>query len=60
MIVFLIGLTAFFVASEFAIVKVRSTQIDQLVMEGNRNAIAAKRVVTNLGEYLLLGHIIIL
>lgn len=52
MIVFLIALTAFFVASEFAIVKVRSTQIDQLVMEGNRNAIAAKRVVTNLDEYL--------
>lgn len=52
MIVFLIALTAFFVASEFAIVKVRSTQIDRLVMEGNRNAIAAKRVVTNLDEYL--------
>lgn len=52
MIVFLIALTAFFVASEFAIVKVRSTQIDRLVMEGNRNAVAAKRVVTNLDEYL--------
>lgn len=52
MIVFLIALTAFFVASEFAIVKVRGTQIDRLVMEGNRNAIAAKRVVTNLDEYL--------
>ena len=52
MIVFLIALTAFFVASEFAIVKVRGTQIERLVMEGNRNAIAAKRVVTNLDEYL--------
>ncbi|MBA2876222.1 CBS domain containing-hemolysin-like protein [Anoxybacillus caldiproteolyticus] len=48
----LIALTAFFVASEFAIVKVRSTRIDQLVSEGNRNARAAKRVVSNLDEYL--------
>ena len=42
----------FFVASEFAIVKVRSTRIDQLVAEGNRKAMAAKRVVTHLDEYL--------
>jgi len=48
----LIALTAFFVASEFAIVKVRKTRIDQLVQEGNRNALAAKRVISNLDEYL--------
>jgi CBS domain containing-hemolysin-like protein len=48
----LIALTAFFVASEFAIVKIRSTRIDQLVAEGNRNAIAVKRVIGNLDEYL--------
>lgn len=42
----------FFVASEFAIVKVRSTRIDQLVAEGNRKAMAAKRVVSHLDEYL--------
>ncbi len=48
----LIALTAFFVASEFAIVKVRTTRIDQLVAEGNRRAITAKRVVSNLDEYL--------
>jgi CBS domain containing-hemolysin-like protein len=48
----LIALTAFFVASEFAIVKVRSTRIDQLIAEGNRNARAAKRVISNLDEYL--------
>jgi CBS domain containing-hemolysin-like protein len=48
----LIALTAFFVASEFAIVKIRSTRIDQLVAEGNKSAIAAKKVISNLDEYL--------
>lgn len=48
----LIGLTAFFVATEFAIVKVRSTRIDQLVAEGRKNALAAKRVTSNLDDYL--------
>ena len=48
----LIALTAFFVASEFAIVKVRTTRIDQLIAEGNRRAINARKVVGNLDEYL--------
>ncbi len=48
----LIILTAFFVATEFSIVKVRSTKIDQLVAEGNKKAIATKHVITNLDEYL--------
>ncbi|MBB4826518.1 CBS domain containing-hemolysin-like protein [Sporosarcina luteola] len=48
----LIALTAFFVASEFAIVKVRTTRINQLVAEGNRKALTAKKVVSNLDEYL--------
>lgn len=48
----LIAFTAFFVASEFAIVKVRSTRIDQLVAEGNTRAINAKKLVSNLDEYL--------
>lgn len=52
MVAILIALTAFFVASEFAIVKIRSTRIDQLVAEGNKNAIAAKTVISNLDEYL--------
>lgn len=52
MVGILIALTAFFVASEFAIVKVRRTRIDQLVAEGNRSAMAAKRVISNLDEYL--------
>jgi CBS domain containing-hemolysin-like protein len=52
LVAILIGLTAFFVATEFAIVKVRTSRIDQLVAEGKRGAIAAKRVTTHLDEYL--------
>jgi len=52
LIAILIALTAFFVASEFAIVKVRSTRIDQLIEEGRANAIPAKQVTSNLDEYL--------
>lgn len=52
MVAILIALTAFFVASEFAIVKVRSTRIDQLVAEGRKSATAAKTVISNLDEYL--------
>lgn len=48
----LIGLTAFFVASEFSIVKVRSSRINQLVEEGQTQALAAKKVTTNLDGYL--------
>jgi CBS domain containing-hemolysin-like protein len=48
----LIAATAFFVAAEFAIVKVRSSRIDQLIGEGNRSAIAAKKVTGSLDEYL--------
>lgn len=48
----LIAATAFFVATEFAIVKVRTTKIDQLVAENNKQAIRAKKVISNLDEYL--------
>lgn len=50
--VVLIVLTAFFVATEFAVIRVRSTRIDQLIAEGNKNAVAAKKVISNLDEYL--------
>lgn len=45
-------MTGFFVATEFAIVKVRQTRIDQLITEGNRKAIKAKKVLSHLDEYL--------
>ncbi|MEW9051308.1 MAG: hemolysin family protein [Neobacillus sp.] len=52
LIAILIALTAFFVTSEFAIVKIRSSRIDQLIEEGNSSAISAKKVISNLDEYL--------
>ncbi|WP_420491401.1 hemolysin family protein [Neobacillus drentensis] len=52
MIILLIVLTGFFVAIEFAIVKVRTSRIEQLLAEGESRAAAAQRVVTHLDEYL--------
>lgn len=45
-------MTAFFVATEFAIVKVRTTRIDYLIEEGNKNAILVKKILSNLDGYL--------
>ncbi len=39
-------------ATEFAIVKVRSSRLDQLIAEGNKRAISARYVVNHLDEYL--------
>lgn len=50
--IILLALTAFFVATEFAIVKVRQSRIDQLVAEGTAGALSAKNVTTHLDEYL--------
>jgi CBS domain containing-hemolysin-like protein len=51
-IIILIAFTAFFVASEFAMVKVRTTRIDQLILEGNKKAEGAKKLLSNLDGYL--------
>ena len=48
----LIALTTVFVGSEFALVKVRSTRIEQLVEEGNRSAKIVKKMIANLDCYL--------
>ena len=48
----LLALTGFFVATEFAIVKVRQSRIDQLITEGKAGSLAAKQVTTHLDEYL--------
>ena len=45
-------LTAFFVGAEFAILKVRMSRLDQLEAEGNKKAITAKKVASNLDYYL--------
>jgi len=45
-------MTAFFVATEFAIVKVRATRIDYLIEQGNKKAVDAKKILGNLDGYL--------
>jgi CBS domain containing-hemolysin-like protein len=49
---FLILGNGFFVAAEFALVKVRSTQLDVLVDEGSRSAVVARHLVEHLDGYL--------
>jgi len=48
----LVFLNAFFVAAEFAIVKVRSTRVQELVREGVRGSVAAQNAIQNLDAYL--------
>jgi CBS domain containing-hemolysin-like protein len=43
MIAFLIALTGFFVATEFAIIRVRPSRIDQLIAENTKGAPAVKK-----------------
>ncbi|HSP22804.1 MAG TPA: hemolysin family protein [Planococcus sp. (in: firmicutes)] len=52
LLVILLGLTAFFVGSEFAVVKIRMSRLDQLIAEGNKKAVMAKRVAGDLDYYL--------
>lgn len=48
----LLGLNAFFVAAEFAIVRVRETQINELAEQGDRRARLARHVAENIAAYL--------
>ncbi len=48
----LVLLNGFFVACEFSIVKVRSSQLDELIDEGNLHANLVKHVRTHLDAYL--------
>lgn len=50
--IFLVFLNAFFVASEFAIVKIRGTQLDLLIKKGNKLAKISRHFVENLNDYL--------
>lgn len=51
-VLFFVALNGFFVAAEFAIVKVRATQIDSLVHRGHRSAKIAKEIIAHLDSYL--------
>src|SRR5690242_21773921 len=48
----LVALNAFFVACEFSVVKVRMTQLDALLEEGNLRARFVKHVRAHLDAYL--------
>ena len=52
LIVFLLFSNGFFVASEFAMVKVRKTRIEQLVNEGNFNAKIALEAIKDLDKFI--------
>jgi CBS domain containing-hemolysin-like protein len=48
----LVALNGFFVATEFALVKVRPTRLDELAQRGSSAARRTRRLVQNLDEYL--------
>jgi len=52
LVAFLVLLNGFFVAAEFALVKVRQTRLTQLVQEGDKRAGYAQRVTSQLDAYL--------
>lgn len=52
LVAILIILTAFFVATEFAVVRLRGSQVSQMVLDGKKNALAVQRVAANLDGYL--------
>lgn len=51
-VLFLVFANGFFVATEFALVSVRRTRIDQLVNEGNRAARTVQRAQDHLNDYI--------
>ncbi|WP_051250857.1 hemolysin family protein [Paenibacillus harenae] len=48
----LLAFTAFFVATEFAIIRMRSSRVNQMIAEKVKNAKAVERVTSNLDGYL--------
>ncbi|WNC15735.1 hemolysin family protein [Brevibacillus brevis] len=52
LVLFLVFLNGFFVAAEFALVKVRQTRLMQMVNEGNKRAAFAQKVTQKLDGYM--------
>src|SRR5689334_18294484 len=52
LVLVLVAATSFFVASEFALVSVRKTRIDQLVSEGNATARQIDYAIEHLQDYI--------
>jgi len=48
----LVMLNGFFVAAEFSMVKVRATRIEELIKQGTARARNARKMVSNMDEYL--------
>ena len=51
-VVVLVLANAFFVAAEFALVGSRRTRLEELIQQGDRKAILARRAVQSLGRYI--------
>ena len=47
----LIAVNGFFVAAEFALVKIRATQLDTLLARGHRRARVARSIIANLNSF---------
>ena len=52
LVIFLVLLNGFFVASEFALVAIRKTRIEELVKKGNASAKLVLQAVNNLESYI--------
>ncbi len=52
LVLLLVFLNGFFVATEFAVVKVRESRITQLIAEGNKRARHVEQLIRNLDSYL--------
>jgi CBS domain containing-hemolysin-like protein len=53
----LIALNGFFVAAEFALVKVRASQLDLRAANGNRMAVVAREILEHLDAYLSASQV---
>jgi len=52
LVALIVGVNGFFVAAEFAIVKLRASQLDPLIEDGDVRAILARHITTHLDSYL--------
>jgi CBS domain containing-hemolysin-like protein len=51
-VLFLIGLNGFFVASEYALVRLRTTQLDDKIKAGDKNARLVRGILSELNAYM--------
>ena len=60
LVVFLVFMNGFFVAAEFALVKIRSSRLETLLQEGNTRAKYAKKLTDHLDASLALAKILLI